>query len=152
DLLHYPAGLRDIQLDAAGALDDARSFTTVNYMSALTNLHVRNSVRPELGVAPIAFSAAVLAPDETSRALVSAHAIAESTATAGSGAYLVYGSERSQLILLVRQAPGGEASIQVVPVASFDSDPSNGAVTLEAGAWRPGLPFGLVEDPDLDTR
>jgi hypothetical protein len=150
DLASYPAGLREVALDDAGALDEQRSFETVNYLEALTGLRVRNGARAELGAAPVAFCAVALPVSDAARRAAAAGLLAPADAASATAAYLLYGSARDQLVVFVRAPAGAEAALLAVPVTGFRADA--GSVAFDAGEWRAGLPLGLFEDPALDTR
>lgn len=152
DLLHYPAGLGEIVLHATGALDTSKSFVTVNYLDALAGIRIRNSVRRDVGTAPVAFCATTLPVGAATARAVAAGLVDASDAVSVTSAFLLYGSTENQLLFLVRSAPGGDASILAAPISNFDMSSATGAVTFERGAWRAGLPLGLFEDAALDTR
>ena len=66
DLRHYIAGPAPTGLVVApdGSLDMEKSFRTVDYLSALTSLEVRNNVQKDVGTRPVDFIAVAAAPDK----------------------------------------------------------------------------------------
>ncbi len=147
DLMHYPIGLREITLDGAGNLDASASFMEINYLAGFTSLRVKNATRPDLAAAPVAFCATRIPCPSAVHTAIEQGIVTPNEATSIDRAYLVYGDASSQLILFVRS----DHSILASPVASFDATAGSDHVTFQRAGWRPGLPFGLFEDPDLQT-
>lgn len=149
DLTAYPIRLRDVVLDASGALDARASFETVNYFDAFAAINIRNSVRSELGTRPVAWSVARLDVVHVAEAFGDAW-----TQVGGSNAvtdaFLVFGNADRQLVMLYRPGPDDAPEVELVPIMGFAADPA-GRLSFTRASWQPGLPFGLVEDGGLDT-
>ncbi|HEV1285970.1 MAG TPA: alkaline phosphatase family protein [Bryobacteraceae bacterium] len=66
DLRHYVAGPAPTGLVVApdGSLDMEKSFSTIDYFTALTSLQVRNKVQKDVGPRPVDFIAVAAAPDK----------------------------------------------------------------------------------------
>lgn len=151
ELRAYPVGLREIALDSEGRLDAAKTFATVDYPAAFTALRVANTVYPEFDTRPVEFVAYRLPTAATADAAARSGAISREDAGAVTSALVIFGSERSQLLLLVQARPGGDARIAAVPILTVRIDSQTGDVALERDAWRPGLPLRLYEDPALSV-
>jgi hypothetical protein len=148
DLRAYPAGLREIVVDAAGEVDEARSFVTVDYVRAFGNLRVANTVYPEFDSKPIDFGVMRLPAAETCAAAVNAGLLPAADAPGVTTALLLFRSDADQLLYLEKSGAGSDSSIALLP-ATVTVDPASGALAVAGSGWRPGLPLGLSEDPNL---
>jgi hypothetical protein len=138
DLRHYVTGRAPggLALREDGSLDWDRSFRTVDYLSALRSLAIRNNVQAGVAPQPIDFIA-VRIPREAVAAAV------PSGDQPDRDAILLYRDAAHQALILAR---GGE--LRYMPVARLDPNP-DGTLLFEAGKWGPGFPLQLFEDPQL---
>lgn len=145
----YPVALRGVVLDAAGELDEARSFATVDYGEALTAIRVRNVAYKDFTSQPIAYVAATVPPSEAIAPLVQGGRLTEADASGVDRAYLIVGSPADQLLVLEKPSTVGDRAYAVFPVADKDPNANTATVALQGAAWRAGLPTGLFEDPEF---
>lgn len=150
DMLAYPVRLRDVVAGPTGTLDERASFVTVNYFEQFSAIRVRNSTRAELGAAPVSWLVAELDAPATVAALARA-GIAYPGADVSARAFLVYGDADRQLLMIYRIRLDSVLDVTLVPIANFAPVASDCTYTFDLGSWRPGLPFGLFEDPNLET-
>jgi len=134
DVRHYPVGPGPSGLvaDAAGRLDEERSFRFVDYFPLLVQQRVRNNLQSALPVHPVDFVTMRL-PD--------------GSFPDGSGAihaYWLYGDEDSQIVILTDA--GGRIAVR--PVSRLQAN-HQGGVQWTAQEWRAGLPLHLFEDARL---
>ncbi|MCU1338545.1 MAG: putative superfamily protein [Bryobacterales bacterium] len=129
DLQHYVTGRASggLVLSEDGSLDWDHSFRTIDYLSTLRSISVRNNVQSEMSPQPVDFIA-VRIPRETLAASLPTQDQPDRDAV------LLWRDAAHQALILVR---GGE--LRYLPVG----------VGLEPAAWRPGLPLELFEDPQL---
>ncbi|MGC2656398.1 MAG: alkaline phosphatase family protein [Bryobacteraceae bacterium] len=122
-LLHYIAGPAEngLVVDAAGHLDEERSFRHVDYFSLLAAQRVHNNPQAAVSPRPIDFSAVALSDKD----------------------YWLYGDEDKQLIIHM----GNDGRISVQPVR--DLKEVNGDVRYTRQAWCVGLPLHIFEDAAL---
>ena len=127
DIQNYVAGpsAGGLVLDAAGNLDEERSFRHIDYFRLLAAQRARNNPQAAFSPRPIDFVAMRL-PDS------------------GQQSYWIYGDDDNQLI--IRVDPLGQ--IGVVPVKHLLQD-SDGNLRFDTVAWHSGLPFHLFEDANL---
>ncbi len=151
DLLAYPAGLDKIVVAQDGSLDERATFVHINYFESLSGIRVRNSIRKELGTAPVDFVAADIPVADARRAAAVAGIADLAAATDLASVRIVYTSADEQVLLIERDTADRGRLVTLVPVRQFRLDPMSGSVTFDAGTWKPGLPFRLYEDPMLDT-
>lgn len=151
DLLAYPVRLRDVVANSTGELDERASFVTVNYFEQFSSIRVRNSTRAELGAAPVSWLVAELDARATAAALTRA-GIARSGAEDWTRAFLVFGASDRQLLMLYRTRQDSVLDVTLVPIANIATvAPDGSTCAFDPGSWRAGLPFGLFEDPKLET-
>jgi hypothetical protein len=127
DLRHYVTGLGPdgLVLREDGSLDWERSFRTIDYLSSMRSISVRNNVQAGLAPQPVDFiavriakeSLALPAEDQPDR-----------------DAILVWRDDAHQALVLVR-----EGQLRYLPVNA----------RLEPASWGPGLPLEMFEDPHL---
>lgn len=147
DLAAYPVALREVVLTPAGDLDEARSFSTVDYFQAFSAIRVVNTVNADFGTRPVGFVVARLPVDEARRAAVAAGLLAAPDAALVTSALLVHGGDRGQLVLFEQAEPGRESRLALLPVAVAGAE--SGRLRFEPAPWRDRLPLGLYEDPGL---
>jgi hypothetical protein len=128
DLQHYVIGRAPggLAIRDDGSLDWERSFRTVDYLSALRSISVRNNVQAGIAPQPVDF-VAVRIPRAT---LVNLPPEAQPDRDA----VLLWRDDAHQALILAR---GSE--LRYLPVNS----------RLEPVAWAPALPLELFEDPQL---
>ncbi|HWF46514.1 MAG TPA: alkaline phosphatase family protein [Bryobacteraceae bacterium] len=122
-LQHYIAGPAEngLVLDAAGHLDEERSFRHVDYFSLLASQRVHNNPQPAVSPRPIDFTAMALA----------------------NGDYWLYADEDKQLIINMSQ----DGRISVQPVRNLKDE--GGHLSYEKQPWCADLPLHIFEDPAL---
>jgi hypothetical protein len=119
-----------LQLRPDGTLDMDRSFRRIDYFEQLARLTVRNNLQRHLSSRPVDFVARRLERTGARDAI-----------------WVTSGPDR-QLVIQARQAQGGELELKCVPAAGLRQDAA-GRIELREIAWKPGLPLGLFEDPEL---
>jgi len=129
DLRHYVTGRAPggLVVGEDGSLDWERSFTTVDYFSALRSISVRNNVQAEVAPQPVAFIAVRIPREDLAAALPSGD-------QPDRDAVLVWRDKAHQALILAR---GNE--LRYLPVTE----------DLQPAAWSEGLPLELLEDPQL---
>ncbi len=132
-----PAGLA---LAPDGSLDDARSFTRVDYFKLLSGIAVRNNVQEGVGSRPVDFVALRLAPESLGESLGEDSRAVE--------VIWLYGSEERQALILSRRGEAGSLELRYLPVSNLRQG-ADGRVTFARAAWREGLPLRLWEDEGL---
>jgi Type I phosphodiesterase / nucleotide pyrophosphatase len=127
DIQHYVAGIGSdgLVLASDGRLDWGRSFRIINYLSALTEISVRNNVQADVGPRPVDFIAVRIPDGDRHEAL-----------------WLYRDDEHQALI----QARSGRVRYQ--PAASLESR-RDGSIRYERRAWAEGFPLEMFEDPQL---
>ncbi|NWG12954.1 MAG: alkaline phosphatase family protein [Acidobacteria bacterium] len=143
DLQNYVVGpgADGLVMGQDGKLDLKRSFRRIDYFALLTGVRVRNVVQAKLGARPVDFVAARV-PLESLRPDLPPEERPDEDGV------LLYGDDDHQVLLLYRRATGGGLELRYVPVAGFRQDRS-GRISFRTGAWGPGFPLRLWEDPDL---
>jgi hypothetical protein len=123
ELQHYIAGPAEsgLVLDAAGHLDQGRSFRQVDYFSLLAAQRVHNNPQAAVSARPIDFTAMALSKSD----------------------YWLYGDQDRQLIIHVDE--DGQVSTQ--PVRNLED--KGGNVQYEKQPWCAGLPLHIFEDTNL---
>jgi hypothetical protein len=129
DLRHYVTGRAPggLVVGEDGSLDWERSFTTVDYFSALRSISVRNNVQAEVAPQPVDFIAVRIPREDLAAALPSGD-------QPDRDAVLVWRDKAHQALILAR---GNE--LRYLPVTE----------DLQPAAWSEGLPLELLEDPQL---
>ena len=122
------------------SLDEGRSFSCIDYFSALTGVRVRNSVQASLGSAPVDFIAVRLPKQALEHVL-------EEPDQPDSDAVFLYRDPDHQTLLL-SQHRNGELWLRYVPVSGAVQD-RGGELHFSQVEWRAGMPLKLFEDPDL---
>jgi hypothetical protein len=122
DLQNYVVGLSPggLKLDSSGGIDPA-SFRTIDYLSLLASLRVRNNVQKGVGATPVDFIAVRLAPDKI----------------------WLYSDDAHQALVLTR---GSE--IRYLPVHSL-TEGDDGEINYGTADWAAGFPLKIFEDPSL---
>jgi hypothetical protein len=142
DLQHYvvgPAAL-GLTLDAAGTIDEARSFRHVDYFPLFAAQTVRNNPQAGISSHPIDFAAMALPPDQ-----IASHF--DKAPGRLCQAIWLYGNDEHQLLELVVR--DGEAMrIRAVPVAHLTVD-QNGSYSWQTIPWQINIPLRLFEDDKL---
>jgi type I phosphodiesterase/nucleotide pyrophosphatase len=123
-----------------GSLDEERSFSRIEYFSALARVRVRNSVQAALGSAPIDF----IAERTPKPALV--HVLAKSDQPDSDAVFLYRDPDHGALLL--KQYRNGELWLRYVPVSVAEQD-RGGELHFSRAEWDVGMPLKLFEDPDL---
>jgi len=139
DLQNYVAGAspHGLVLDAAGKLDEQRSFIHVDHFPLLARQRARNNPQPAVSSRPIDFIAMRL-PDSAGNS-----SDAGRPGAAGH-AYWLYGDEDAQLVILTDRS--GRISVKPIQRLTQDQD---GKIAWLAQDWRAGLPLRLFEDQNL---
>jgi len=129
DLRHYVTGRAPggLVVGEDGSLEWERSFTTVDYFSALRSISVRNNVQAEVAPQPVDFIAVRIPREDLAAALPSGD-------QPDRDAVLVWRDKAHQALILAR---GNE--LRYLPVTE----------DLQPAAWSEGLPLELLEDPQL---
>jgi hypothetical protein len=125
-----------------GSLDKERSFSRIDYFSALTDVRVRNSVQAALGSAPIDFIAARI----PKQAL--AHVLEKSDQPDSDAVYLYRDPDHQTLLL--NQYRNGELWLRYVPISGAVQD-RDGELHFSRAEWGAEMPLKLFEDPDLQV-
>jgi hypothetical protein len=125
-----------------GSLDEERSFSRIDYFSALASVRVRNSVQASLGSAPVDFIAVRLPKQALEHVL-------EEPDQPDSDAVLLYRDADHQTLLL-NQHRNGELWLRYVPVSGAVQD-RGGELYLSRADWGAEMPLKLFEDPDLQV-
>ena len=127
DLQHYVTGVGPggMTLTPDGRLDADLSLATVNYLSALAGISVRNNVQPEVGPHPVDFIAVHL-PDVD-----------------GHEAVWLYRDDQHQAVIQAR-----DGLLRYRPIALLEARP-DGSIAYEPRSWAAGFPLELFEDPQL---
>jgi len=123
-----------------GSLDEERSFSRIDYFSALASVRVRNSVQASLGSAPVDFIAVRLPKQALEYVL-------EEADQPDSDAIVLYRDSDHEALLL-NQHRNGELWLRYVPVSGALQD-RGGEFHFSQVEWRSGMPLKLFEDPDL---
>ena len=131
DLQHYVTGIASggLALREDGSLDWDRSFRTVDYLTALRSISVRNNVQPALAPRPVDFIA-VRIPRQTLATALSPQDLPDRDAV------LLWRDAGHQALILAR---GNE--LRYLPVTE----------RFEPVAWGPDFPLELFEDPQLNV-
>jgi Type I phosphodiesterase / nucleotide pyrophosphatase len=132
-----PAGL---VIDGHGRLDEAKSFSYVDYFPLLAAQTVRNVPQRGLSAKPIDFMLMALPPSGIAANL------SDGPSPLAQAIWL-YGGAEHQLVELVRH-DHGQMWIRVIPVAGLRQS-KDGQVSWSDRAWAPGFPLRLFEDPNL---
>ncbi len=142
DLQNYVVGLQPggLVLSAIGSIDHEKSFRTIDYLTALTSLSVRNNVQKEVSPRPVDFIAMRIAANYLQTALAD-HAL-------GDGIWLYSGADR-QALILTRRTASGQTELRYLPIANLTQD-SAGAIHFDRCDWSEGFPLAIVEDPSVD--
>jgi hypothetical protein len=140
-LQRYIAGPATMTLAPDGTLDEEKSFLRVNYFAALTGVRVRNSVQRSLGSAPVDFVATRI-PGDSLRASLAGGDVPEF-------AVFLYCDPADEALLL-SQHRGRELWLRYLPVTQASQDAA-GNFHFAPGAWKPGLPLKIFEDPELQV-
>ncbi len=132
DLQNYVVGMKNggLVMESSGALDEKRSFETINYFPRLLSQTVRNSPQAELPKMPIDFVTLRL-PESSFQALV----------PEAEHVYWLYGSDKAQLLIMTDRA--GRIALRAVENLAGHA---NGKVTWDGMSFAAGLPLHLYED------
>jgi hypothetical protein len=127
---HYVVGLSPvgIALDAAGHLDEERTFRHVNYPRLLVSQRAHNVPQKSLSTQPIDFVAAILPAGQP-----------------GTRSYWLYGSDQKQLII----ETNADGRIRLRPVRNLNQADAGAPVISDGVPWQAGLPLALFEDANL---
>ncbi len=125
-----------------GFLDEERSFSRIDYFSALTGVRVRNAVQPSLGSKPVDFIAVHVPKQALEQEL-------EATDQPDSDPVFLYRDSKHEALLLT-QHRNEELWLRYVPVSGALQD-QRGEVHFSRAEWDPGMPLKLFEDPDLNV-
>jgi hypothetical protein len=123
-----------------GSLDEQRSFSRIDYFSALMSVRVRNSVQGALGSAPVDFIA-VRVPKKALE-----HVLEEPDQPDSDAIFLYRDPDHEALLL--NQYRNGELWLRYVPVSGAAQD-RGGELHFSQVEWRAAMPLKLFEDPDL---
>jgi len=126
-LRHYVTGLGPdgLVLREDGSLDWERSFRTIDYLSSMRSISVRNNVQAALAPQPVDFIAVRIAKESLTLPMED---------QPDRDAILVWRDDAHQALILVRNG-----QLRYLPVDA----------RLEPAAWGPGLPLEMFEDPKL---
>jgi hypothetical protein len=125
-----------------GSLDEERSFSHIDYFSALASVRVRNSVQASLGSAPVDFIAVRLPKQALDHVL-------EGPDQPDSDAVFLYRDPDHQTLLL-NQHRNGELWLRYVPVSGAVQD-RGGELHFSRADWGAEMPLKLFEDPNLQV-
>jgi hypothetical protein len=125
-----------------GSLDEERSFSHIDYFSALASVRVRNSVQASLGSAPIDFIAVRLPKQALDHVL-------EEPDQPDSDTVFLYRDPDDEALLL-NQYRNGELWLRYVPIRGAVQD-RGGELHFSRADWGAGMPLKLFEDPDLQV-
>jgi len=123
-----------------GSLDEGRSFSRIDYFSAVTGARVRNSVQASLGSAPIDF-VAVRVPKQALEHVL------DDPDRPDSDAVFLYRDPQHEALLL-NQHRNRELWLRYVPVSGAMLN-RDGGLRFSHPDWSPGMPLELFEDPGL---
>lgn len=140
DLQNYVVGLAPagLALTPGGRLDLDRSFTRLDYFSALSAISTRNRVPPGIDPHPIDFIARRLDVSAAAAALRESNLLAAVWLSAGAA---------HQAIALYRDSPQG-LSIRYLPISGLHAA-RDGSLAFQSESCAPGFPLRLCEDPRL---
>jgi hypothetical protein len=125
-----------------GSLDEERSFSRIDYFSAMASVRVRNSVQASLGSAPVDFIALRLPKQALEHVL-------EKSDQPDSDAVFLYRDPDHEALLL-NQYRNGELWLRYVPLSGAVQD-RGGALHFARADWGAEMPLKLFEDPDLQV-
>jgi hypothetical protein len=125
---------------ADGALDFARSFARVNYLSLLRETRVLNNVQPGVDSRPVDF-VALRVPAES---LV----VGDREDLRADTAVWLYRGPADQALVLAREDAGGALWLRYLPVSNLTQD-ADGRVRFDRAEWRDDLPLRIWEDANL---
>jgi hypothetical protein len=125
-----------------GSLDEERSFSRIDYFSALASARVRNSVQASLGSAPVYFIAVRLPIQALEHVL-------EESDQPDSDAVFLYRDPDHQTLLL-NQYRNGELWLRYIPVSGAVQD-GDGDLHFSLAEWCAGMPLKLFEDANLQV-
>jgi hypothetical protein len=125
-----------------GSVDEERSFSRIDYFSALASVHVRNSVQASLGSAPVDFIA-VRVPKQALE-----HVLEEPDQPDFDAIFLYRDSDHEALLL--NQHRNGELRLRYVPVSGAVQD-RGGELHFSRADWGAEMPLKLFEDPGLQV-
>jgi len=125
-----------------GSLDEERSFSRIDYFSALASVRVRNSVQASLGSAPVDFVAMRIPKQALANVL-------EKSDQPESDAVLLY-RDREHEALLLHQYRNGESWLRYIPVSGAVQD-GHGDSRFSPADWGAEMPLKLFEAPDLQV-
>lgn len=134
-----PGGL---VIDGHGRLDEAKSFSYVDYFPLLSAQTVRNVPQRGLSANPIDFMLMALPPGRI------AANVSDGPSPLTQAIWL-YGDEEYQLVELVRH-DHGQMWIRLIPAAGLRQS-KDGQVSWSDRTWAPGFPLHLFEDPNLEV-
>jgi hypothetical protein len=139
DLQHYVTGRSTggFAIREDGSLDWDHSFRTVDYLSTLRSLSVRNNVQAGVARQPVDFIAVRIPRDALAASM-------SSEDRPDRDAILLWRDAAHQALILAR---GSE--LRYLPVSRLDADP-DGSIHFEPAAWGPDFPLGLFEDRQID--
>lgn len=133
-----PAGF---VLKEDGSLDRAKSFVTIDYLSLLNSINVKNNVQAGVSNKPIDMIAIRLPARLVQSQL--------QEDTLSSDVVWAYGGPETQALILAREDRLGQLSFRYVPIKHLRQT-ADGQVHFELTAWQPGLPLRILEDPNLN--
>jgi hypothetical protein len=125
-----------------GSLDEERSFSRIDYFTALTGARVRNSVQASLGSAPVDF-VAVRVPKQAFEGVL------DGADQPDSDAVFLYGHSEHGALLLNRHRHG-ELWLRYLPVSGAVLD-AHGTLHFSREEWRAEMPLRMLEGPDLQN-
>ena len=123
-----------------GSVDEVRSFSRIDYFSALTGARVRNSVQASLGSAPTDFVAVRVSKQALGHVL-------DLPDQPNSDAVFLYRDPDHEAVVLNQQR-NGELWLRYVPVSGAVQD-RDGEFHFSHANWTAGMPLELFEDPGL---
>ncbi|MDT7604509.1 MAG: Type phosphodiesterase / nucleotide pyrophosphatase, partial [Acidobacteriota bacterium] len=142
ELQAYVVGLapEGLVLGADGALDAARSFSRVNYLSLLRETRVRNNVQAGVDSHPVDFVSLRVPPEA-----LSADAADAGDDLRADDIIWLYRSPAEQALVLARERRGTGLQLRYVPISNLRQD-ADGKIRFSRAAWRDELPLKIWED------
>ncbi|MEQ1887073.1 MAG: alkaline phosphatase family protein [Bryobacteraceae bacterium] len=144
DLQHYVVGpsAEGMQIAPDGSLDFARSFRTLDYLRAISEIAVRNNVQKGVSNKPVDFIAMPLDRAALARALREETDLED-------GIWL-RGSNEKEALLLTRHSSSGALELRYLPIEGL-KESTSGELRFEKCDFSPAAPLQLFEDPAIQV-